>query len=260
MRYELYIDIFFLTNFLLDYLLLYIVKRMLKCTATHGNILLASIVGAGLSSVIVCIPMKNVWRHLILHSVVNTVMLKIIVGKRKNVYLKAWVLLYLVGFLMGGVLEFTGQYFSKYYRSTTMFLFIVLCSYEIVWKAMELLEMFFKTSLRTCRVTIICGSTAVEVSAIIDTGNMLYDPITKKPVHIISDKTIKKFTLDNAMIRYIPYHTVQNNCSVMPLIKMDKIRVHGKQEVEITSPLLGISERTDFGDGEYDMILNPKDL
>lgn len=38
MYYELYIDVLFLVNFMMDYILLLLVRRMLKCTATHGNI------------------------------------------------------------------------------------------------------------------------------------------------------------------------------------------------------------------------------
>ena len=46
MYYELYIDVLFLVNFMMDYILLLLVRRMLKCTATHGNICMGAMTGS----------------------------------------------------------------------------------------------------------------------------------------------------------------------------------------------------------------------
>lgn len=261
MRYELYIDIFFLVNFVLDFLVLKIVKQMLKCTATHGRILTGAILGAGLASVLTCIPIGGIWKHIVLHGVVNSLMIWVAFQVRKHIFVKAWILLYLVGIMMGGVLNLVNQYIGIYFRPTLLFLFIALGSYELVSKAMDFLEQYFKVSSRNCKAELYLNEECLLVRAIIDTGNMLFDPVTEKPVHIISDKAIKTFTKERvSMIRYISYHTVQNKDSVMPLIKIDKMRIRGKQETEIQSPLLAISECTHFGNGDYDLILHPKDL
>lgn len=261
MQYELYIDIFFLVNFVLDFFMLLIVKAMLKCTATHGNILVGAGAGAGLTSIIVCLPLGSLWKNIILHTVINTVMLKITFHIRGKVLFKAWILLYVVGIMLGGVLIFLSQYLGEYYRLTSLFMFIVLCSYGIVSKIMDFLELYWKISSRKCKVSLYWHGEICEVTAIKDTGNMLFDPITGNPVHIISANAIKKFTNSNVgTIRYIPYHTVQNDSSIMPLIKIDKICIRGKREVEIMNPLLGISERAYFGNGDYELILHPKGL
>lgn len=260
-QYELYIDIFFLINFVLDFFLLLIVKGMLKCSATHGNILMGAGIGAGLTSIIVCLPFGSVWKNIILHTVINMLMLKVTFRIRKNILFKAWMLLYVVGIMMGGVLIFLSQYIGEYYRATSLFLFIVLCSYGIVSKVMEFLELYWRITMRKCKVTLYWNGESCEVTAIKDTGNMLFDPITGKQVHIISANAIKKFTMGKeTMVRYIPFHTVQNDSSIMPLIKIDKMCIQGKQEIELLNPLLGISECAYFGNGDYELILHPKGL
>ena len=51
--YELYVDVLFLVNFMMDYLLLLLVKKMLKCTATHGRVCLGAFAGALLTCIVV---------------------------------------------------------------------------------------------------------------------------------------------------------------------------------------------------------------
>ena len=46
MHYELYIDLFFLINFLMDYFLLLMVGKMLKCRIRRLRIIAGAMVGA----------------------------------------------------------------------------------------------------------------------------------------------------------------------------------------------------------------------
>ena len=50
MHYELYIDLFFLINFLMDYFLLLMVGKMLKCRIRRLRIIAGAMVGAYLWS------------------------------------------------------------------------------------------------------------------------------------------------------------------------------------------------------------------
>lgn len=263
-QYELYIDVFFLVNFLLDYLVLRIVKRMLRCTATRGRILTGAIMGALSASILVCVPIHRVIKIILLHTVISTIMLKITFGIKKRDFLKKWILLYLTGILMGGVLTSISQYIGPYFRVISLFFAVVICSYFVVIELVGFFERYFQITTAKCRVLLYLNDTICEVSAIKDTGNMLIDQITGKPVHVISNHAMKKLTESTKeemlFVRYIPYHTVQGDSKVMPLIKIDKMRICGEEEIEVRGPLLGISECAKFGDGEYEMILHPKDL
>ena len=53
MHYELYIDLFFLINFLMDYFLLLMVGKMLKCRIRRLRIIAGAMVGAFLTCIFV---------------------------------------------------------------------------------------------------------------------------------------------------------------------------------------------------------------
>lgn len=261
MQYELYIDVYFIVNFLLDYLVLLVVRRVLKSTAKKKKILLGAGVGAALTCVLTCLPIIGSLKIILFHLVISTVMIKITFGFDRKDILKKWSLLYLVAVLMGGVISSVSQYFGTTFRWIGLFFFVAVCSYVAVEQMIEFFECYWKSSGGKCQVQLYLKEEMYVVSALKDTGNMLYDKITGKPVHIISNNAIKKFTNEIPLtVRYIPYHTVQGDNKVMPLIKIDKMCICGKKKIEVKEPLLGISECSEFGSGEYEMILHPKDL
>lgn len=282
MEYELYIDVFFLTNFLMDYLMLLLVRRALSCTATHGNIFQGALAGSAVSCVVVCSPLPAFVKLICLHTLVNTGM--VVIGLRirtPGVFLKAYLLLYLSGFLMGGVMSSFSQYTGKYFRIGVLFFALTACSYFAASKGMTFLEMLWKIREYRCEVTVYLSGNSMKMRAMIDSGNTLVDAITGKPVHIISKKAIEKLTgkdflsdfAENGMkighenrrgVRFIPYHTIQEKEGVLPVITIDKMCIHcsrntGGEEKIIMSPLLGISEQNQFGDGTFEIILHPED-
>ena len=64
MYYELYIDVLFLVNFMMDYILLLLVRKMLKCTATHGNVFMGAMTGSFLTCLIIVLPISHVLPHM----------------------------------------------------------------------------------------------------------------------------------------------------------------------------------------------------
>ena len=60
MYYELYIDVFFLVNFMMDAILLEILRKILGCPVSHGRVLLGA--GAGAFGTLRCpVPAGPVW-------------------------------------------------------------------------------------------------------------------------------------------------------------------------------------------------------
>lgn len=262
MQYELYIDVFFLVNFVMDYLVLQIVKKALKCTATHGNVLLGALVGAGASCIIVCIPASAFMKFLCLHILINTSM--VIIGlkiREFRTFLKAVILMYLAGFQLGGVMTWLGQYMGGHIRIGCLFLTITVCSYFLASKGMDFLENFWKIREYRCEVTLWLHESSYRTHAMIDSGNGLYDALTGKPVHIIGRKAINKLTKQEKIqnVRYIPYRTIQKSNGVLPIITIDKMCIHGKKETVVIKPLLGISEQHLFDNETCEMILHPDD-
>ena len=260
MQYEIYIDVFFMINFVMDYTLILLLGKLQKTSSTKGRRILGALFGACSASLLICVEIPTVMELLILHVVINLLMIKIAISIPRKKLLQSWILLYIISFFMGGVLSWLQQLLKEYFRAGITFLFFVICGYYITLQIMDFLEQFWKINTNKKHVVLFDGTRNCEVQALVDTGNMLCDPITGRPVHIISNKAIKKFIEHNEemKIRYIPYCTIADKESVIPILKIDKMNIQGKYEIE--HPLLGISECEQFGNGTYEMILNPKDL
>lgn len=257
MQYELYIDIFIFVNFVMDYLVLLIMRKILKCNATHFRIFVASIVGAGMSAVLVCVSLPETIKLIVLHLGISYIMLKLAFDVSRKNLLKEWCLFYFVGILMGGLYLFVSQYLGYKTRQTALFLAVAIITYFLALKAVNFWEMYWKTITKKYNVSLQIKDEVIKVGALYDTGNMLFDNITGNPVHIISAKGIKKFTNEVLLLRYIPYQTIQGECQVIPLVRADCMCIQGKRKIIIENPYIAISECMDFGNGDYELILHP---
>ena len=262
MQYELYIDIFFLENFIMDFFVLTMIKKTMNRSVPFQTMGAGAFFGTFLSCLAICLSLPRVLKLLFLHLIVNTGML--LIGLRIRSFresLQALFFLYTYSFLIGGVIEWIKSNLHMYYRIGRMFLVIAVFSYFLVRKIMDLLETYMKIPEKYCDVTLILGERSCQVRALIDSGNQLFDNISGKPVHIISAKAMKKLTDENkiSMIRYIPYCTIHEEKGLLPVMKIDKMCIHQKNEKEIAFPMIGIAAHEKFAGGTFEMILHPKD-
>ena len=130
MYYELYIDVFFTVNFTMDYILLVAVRKMLKCPARHGRIALGALLGSALTCLVIILPVPYTFvKFVLFHGMVNVLMIRAgLLVKWGSDMLKAWILLYISGFLTGGVFQFLGQYM----RIGSLFFVLAVASYYVV--------------------------------------------------------------------------------------------------------------------------------
>ncbi len=255
--YELYVDVLFLVNFMMDYLLLLLVKKMLKCSATHGNIFFGALIGAGLTCAVVIIPIPYaIIKTVLFHTVINTCMIRVgLKIKTIRAFVKAMIMLYIGSVLLGGILEMLRQYV----KIGSLFFFLAVMGYYLalgIWKFISCVQ---KWNRYHCEVELFYGESVCRIKGLVDTGNGLCDPISGEPVSIIDKSTAKKLLEKENMknVRYIPYRTIGNAEGVLPIIRVDRMRICGEESCDIKQPLLGISEERVSIRGEYEMILNP---
>ena len=106
MYYELYIDVFWMTNFMMDSLLLFAVRQMLKCPVGKGRIFMGGIVGSTMTCLIVLLPLSGLLRFFAGGILTALVMIRVGFGKQPvRMYRKAFVFLYISAFLMSGILQ-----------------------------------------------------------------------------------------------------------------------------------------------------------
>ena len=96
MHYELYIDLLFLENFMMDSLLLLVLNRVLKCKSNWQRIFLGGGLGSGMMCLGIVVGIPGVFQLIFFHGIVSSCML--ITGLRirtKAQFIKAYILLYL---------------------------------------------------------------------------------------------------------------------------------------------------------------------
>ena len=256
-QYELYIDVFFLINFLMDYLLLLTVRQVLKWESTQLKVILSAGIGALLSSILLFLNIPEEVKQIILHFGGSFIMIKIAFSFTGKQLIRGWSIFYFTGILMGGVFLFISQQVGKNITTISLFTGIAAGTYFLTRKILDYAGMYIGKLRRKYTITLVIGTEKIKFKALLDTGNMLIDSITGEKVHIISIKAIKKFTKGCSVMRYIPYQTVQGENKVMPLIKGECMYIHGKKEQLIENPYFAISECMDFGNGDYQIILHP---
>lgn len=257
MYYELYLDVLFFTNFIMDYVLLVLVKKMLKCSATQVRLILGAISGAGFTCIVLLLPIPYPFLKLALfHLVVNTAMLRIGLKIRGiRCFLKAYILLYISSLLLGGVL----YVWNPKMRVGGLFFAIVILGYGMVSKIWDFIGSVHRMRQYTCEVELYLGEKVCRVRGIIDTGNGLTAPLTNEPVHVLDIAVAKEFlgNVNLSQIRYIPYRTIAKKEGVLLALHIERMRVHHEEELWINHPLIGISEEPVSSGEEYQMILNP---
>lgn len=257
MYYELYIDVLFLVNFMMDYLLLLTTKKILKCSATHLNVCLGALIGALATCVIIILPIPYAFIKLIMfHTIVNTCMIKIglrVSGIRK--FLKAFLLLYISSILFGGVLSLVQQYV----RIGSLFFAIAIAGYYLVQGIWQLILKIQRINRYICQVSLFIDNKSYKVTAMIDTGNRLADPLTHLPVCLAERNAIEitPETQQEYGMRYIPFQSVGCEAGMIPIMRFDKMCIHQEEDHWVEKPIIALCDDVLSSEGEYEMILNP---
>ncbi len=259
MYYELYIDVFFFINFMMDSLLLMAVKKVLRCSVRNRRVFLGGALGAGLTCMVVALPLPAAVKIPVYYAGINGVMLRIGLKVQKGRdFLKAFVILYTAAFLMGGILWAV----RPWLRAGSLFFAAAVPIYYLLCGIWQYLTRLQSQNRQTCEVILYMGVEKYRVYALVDTGNGLTDPVSGEPVSVIDPACARQMLEkngENTGIRYIPYRTVSGD-GVMQVFRAGQMKIilqaeHG--EYTIRHPVIGICEGQISGKEDYQMILNP---
>lgn len=258
MQYELYIDVFFLVNFMMDYILLMLLRKMLACTATHARVIVGAAAGAVLTCVIIVVPFPWVFVKLLLfHGVVNVIMLKAgLCVEWGRPFVKAFLFLYVGSFLLGGIIGFLHQYI----RTGSLFFALALLGYCLTSGIWSLIEALIQYNRTHCVAMLFWKERSCQVKTLIDTGNRLRDDKTGKPVSIIRPDVARRLGFfeipeSSKELHYIHFHSIGKSEGKLPVFEIDKM-CFTKDKVEILRPLLAVCG-DEMDSDSYGMILNP---
>lgn len=259
MYYELYIDVFFLENLMMDSLILLALDHILKCGGKRGCIFLCAALGSLLTCAAVAAPLPGIAKLFLFHVCINSVML--ITGlKIKSIsqFVKAFILLYVVSVFMGGIM----QIFRPYMRVVSLFYCAAFGSYLLLIRMWKLLSHEAERQRTVLEVTLYTSKGERKARALWDTGNRLRDFVTDAPVNILDPGILCEITdLPEAEkgFHLIPYRCIAGE-QVMKVFRIEKMCVHAGRDGGdrwIQKPLFGVGEERLSQNKEYEIILNP---
>ena len=279
MHYIIYIDVLFVVNFIMDYVVLTITTGILihtttlKRAGTKRQLILlyikriaGSIVGAVWSCVLVwngC----NAWIwNIVTYVVIGPLMLIIVMGKERIAsYLKAIGILYVVTFLLSGAMHFVYYYTSVGYLlnahdSGSVGVLVVggiFGGLLLEWMVIYLVKRSEKiASMYTVIVMTERGN--VTLKALCDTGNNLIDPIFREPVSVVLSKKMTSLLKENSSYHLIPYSSLGNENGVIPVVRISRLKIMGGKETRIVEkPLLALYSGDFSGTTDYEFIIHP---
>ena len=291
MYYIIYVDVYFFINFFMNGLLLFLLKK-LDGGYFFKKEILKVIIGAFLGSLLSCLVLVADWsislmpRFFIVHGMIGYLMIWVSFQYRtKRQYIKALIKLNLLEIIMSGILNMIikEEYFWKL-KTTNIQTIEYQSIYETIgmsaFSATVFLRFFWNykreqyTHNHLYALKIFYEGKSCEGIGLLDTGNHLREPISKKPVVIANAKavcclfeeevvtmlcnfqTIKKIE-GNYKIRWIPYHSLGKKNGYLVGVIVDKLIVY-KEGKEIVSKevLLGMIEEELSSEDLYQFILH----
>lgn len=288
-QYVVYLDVFFIINLLMDFLLVTVSGKVLKERNNILRNLAAGSLGGIYSTVIITTPLIN---HFILLYILNFLtaglMVRIAFGKSTlKVFLKKIVVLYLITFLCGGILDYLyystkiGVIVQGVVKGNTYiglalrkFLLITIISFVLLYLISAFIR-FYKRNVNTIfNVTIINNGNQVICKGLYDTGNSLREPISNTIVHIAEQNKLMELMKGDGTfeknICVIPYHSIGKEQGVLYGIRVEKMVIKGiensrekssssmgvEEDIIFEKPILAIYKGKVSSNGDYSVILN----
>ncbi len=298
MPMTLYIDVIWFLNLSIDYLLLALTALVLKRPFQHAR-MIGSALFASCNVFFLFTPLATLFYHPITKLLYSAVIVLIAFGfKRTSYYIQGLLMFYFVTFMTGGALfalHFFGQTELKFVNEMTMtsrgyfgsgisWLFVVI-GFPLVWwfskKRFETIEWKNVQYDQLVDVEIKISDHVFRTKGLIDSGNQLVDPLTKKPVMIIEAALLYPFFHKDAVdyimnfhereeeqdeqnplierATIIPYRVIGQSSPFLSGVRPDKVTIYDKKQcIETANVILGLENRELSPDGAFRTIVHPK--
>ena len=220
---KVYLEFVFMVNYLLDFMILFGTKRLLKISSSNYRLLLSSLVGT-FTTLILFIDISN---ELLLIFKIFISSFMIIISFGFYNFFRNIFYFYIISIIVGGFIYLFDVNYNYYFYM----IFVVLSGLFIINIFVKEFINFRINYKDKYNVIISYDNKKYRLEGFIDTGNRLVSPISKKSIILVN----LKFNYKN--IIYIPYKAL--NCTgILPCIKPDAVLINDKV---INNCLIGIS-------------------
>ena len=273
----IYIDTLFLLNALVDYLLLLAAARLAGEPLRRWRFALGAALG-GLYAVAIFLPGLDFLSHPLCRLASAALMLLTAYGGSRRLLRQGILFLALTCAFGGGVVAIglmggTGLSLGRGVFYSALDLKIVLLSAAVCYGVLPLvfqrLAQHTGTAGELARIRVRLGDRAVSLTALVDTGNTLTDPVNGAPVLVAEgERTASLFPMDHrpnpsdlrdpaagltrlgtgewrSRFRLLPYRTVGVDRGLLLAVRTDGVEVNGKGR----GPVLVALSPTPVSDG-----------
>ena len=284
----IYIDVVFLENLVMNSIILIASGIILRKKLKWIRILLASSLGA-IYTIIGYISVLQIYSNLVLKVILSILIIYIAFNPQTVKQLwKDVLIFYLTSFVFGGVafaliyvvkpqeiLMKNGLFLGTYPLKTVLLAAIV--AFIVIIAAFAIVKTKFSKKDMFCDVEVELNNKKIRTRAMIDTGNLLKEPITNTPVivleHTLLYECVPKEILDNlesilggelvkipeeirneyiSRLKLIPFASLGKQNGMLVGIKADSLKiVQDEQEKESKNVIVGIYNKSLTKRGEY---------
>jgi len=206
---DVYIDVLFLENLIINYILLFITKKISKINSSNLRMFMGAIVGALYVIVLVVSPDTKIYYTITAKLALSLVIIAIAFTpeKFKN-FMKTLGIFYLTTFMFAGA-AFAFMYINQsgsfvrngvvyvFWQSKWTMLFLSIAVALIIARIiMDLVQSRFVKEKLLIPLKIVFEKKFTDISALVDTGNSLHDPLTNLPVVVVEFDAIKHISPD----------------------------------------------------------------
>ena len=284
----IYIDVVLIENLIMNFIILLATGLILKEKIKTIRLLLASLLGA-IYSVISYMSILEIYSSIILKIILSIVI--VYVAFNPQTMKKMWkdvLLFYLTSFVFGGaafaliyivkpqdILMKNGLFLGTYPLKTIILgailaFVIIITAFTVVKAKITKKDMF-------CEVEIQLNGKKIETTAMLDTGNLLKEPITNTPVivveHTLLYDCIPKEILNNldellggelnniteeikekyiSKLKFIPFSSLGKQNGMLLGIKAESIKIKNlDKEEKRENVIIGIYNKSLTKRGEY---------
>ncbi len=263
----------------MDFVLLRLTGMFLGIRTVWYRSLLGAVLGAVSSCFILILFIDGPYPVVILLHILTAVIMAAAgysIDSRSTL-LKSVLALYICAFLCGG-------FWEALIRGGKMILWIFLCFTGLSYLFFSICVRGYQNWMRKkeifCKVRLKAGGKTLDVTGLYDTGNLLTDPFTRKPVSIVEEQTFAELVPEAALERlkdrketvgeyddpvweslrphFIVYCSVGNE-GMLPVVTLEDMCIYrGSQIIYVYHPVVAVSTASFHSQGRYQMILNGK--
>ena len=267
-----YLDIVLLENILLNYIIILSTAILSKEKIKFLKIIFSSIIG-GIFAIITYITDLSIISGIIIKIIISIIMMKIAFKEcNLNRFVKILIFFYLVSFTFGGIAfmllffinpqniiinenRFVGTYPLKIAVLAGGFGFVIITIVAQIIK-----NKLTKNNV-ICELEIFYKGKNKKIKTMLDTGNLLKEPISNEDVIIVEKESLKDIVSNDILenistilkgnqldsknvysykIKIIPFSSLGNDNGLLIGFKPDYIKVYGEEEIVRNDIIVGI--------------------